>query len=664
MRPSPDVHPRARTRHRRTVALALGVVLLSGCTSSPGPGPGPDADADGARAAAHALATGLAAKDVTPVAFVGATGADVETQLDALVAGMGPLAPAVTVEDVAADGDSATATLGYRWTFPGVAAPWTYTTSVPLAREAGTWKTRWQPAVLEPSLDGTHRLSQRRLYPERGEVLGEDGDPLVTSRAVIRIGLDKSAVSGTAAVASAKKLAALVGVDVAGYVAKVAAAGPQAFVEALTVRAEADDRPSDAKVYAIPGALPVEDRQMLAPNRTFARSILGTVGDATKEDVDASGGTVVAGDQVGLSGLQKRYDRQLRGAPGVQVMRAELKPAGPSPSPRQSPTPSPSASPGSATELYRVAPTGGKPLETTLNLTLQKLAEQVLADTRPASALVAVRPSTGEILVAANGPGAGDQPVATTGRFAPGSTFKVVAALALLRAGLAPTSAVRCPATLEVDGYRFKNYSDYPSGNLGGIDLRTALAQSCNTAFIGARDELGDGDLAAAAASLGLGADYDVGFPAFFGSVPPEKSETGRGAAMIGQAKDEASPLAMAAVAASVQARKTVLPHLLAGTRATSKAKPLTQDEAAQLQQMMRLVVTQGSAGGVLGGLAGPVVLAKTGTAEYGQDNPPKTRAWMIAAQGDLAVAVFVADGESGSRTAGPLLAQFLRGAR
>ena len=54
---------------------------------------------------------------------------------------------------------------------------------------------------------------------------------------------------------------------------------------------------------------------MLAPTRDFARPIIGTVGEATKEDVDASGGTVVAGDQVGLSGLQERYDAQMRGTP-------------------------------------------------------------------------------------------------------------------------------------------------------------------------------------------------------------------------------------------------------------------------------------------------------------------------------------------------------------
>ena len=96
--------------------------------------------------------------------------------------------------------------------------------------------------------------------------------------------------------------------------------------------------------------------------------------------------------------------------------------------------------------------------------------------------------------------------------------------------------------------------------------------------------------------------------------------------------------------------------------QATSKAEPLTKDEARQLRSMMRGVVTQGS-GRVLGGLDGGPVIAKTGTAEYGSSAPYKTHAWMIAAQDDLAVAVFVNDGQSGSRTAGPLLRTFLDGA-
>jgi cell division protein FtsI/penicillin-binding protein 2 len=53
-------------------------------------------------------------------------------------------------------------------------------------------------------------------------------------------------------------------------------------------------------------------------------------------------------------------------------------------------------------------------------------------------------------------------------------------------------------------------------------------------------------------------------------------------------------------------------------------------------------------------------VIAKTGTAEFGTEPPLPTHAWMVAGRGDLAVAVFVERGDSGSGTAGPILRRFL----
>ena len=74
-------------------------------------------------------------------------------------------------------------------------------------------------------------------------------------------------------------------------------------------------------------------------------------------------------------------------------------------------------------------------------------------------------------------------------------------------------------------------------------------------------------------------------------------------------------------------------------------------------------MVTSGS-GALLADVPGPPVIAKTGTAEFDQDGRRLTHAWMVAAQGDLAVAVFVDVGQSGSGTAGPILEAFLRAAR
>ncbi|WP_296606783.1 penicillin-binding transpeptidase domain-containing protein, partial [Nocardioides sp.] len=156
--------------------------------------------------------------------------------------------------------------------------------------------------------------------------------------------------------------------------------------------------------------------------------------------------------------------------------------------------------------------------------------------------------------------------------------------------------------SIVVDGKRFENYDDYPSGALGRIPLRTAIANSCNTAVISQAGRLKDGDLAAAAASLGLGIDHDLGFPAYFGSVEPPASETEAAADLIGQGTVLASPMAMATVIASIQAGHTVVPRMIDSVDVSvpEEADPLSKREAGQLREMLRAVVTSGSGVGLL----------------------------------------------------------------
>jgi len=106
-----------------------------------------------------------------------------------------------------------------------------------------------------------------------------------------------------------------------------------------------------------------------------------------------------------------------------------------------------------------------------------------------------------------------------------------------------------------------------------------------------------------------------------------------------------------------------VQPRLVVGepTDETVPAQPLTETEAAALRTLMRAVVTEGGAQSALAGTPGGEILAKTGTATYNPAPGEKGyRTWILGVQGDLAVAVFVADGASGAQTAGPLLKDFL----
>ena len=101
--------------------------------------------------------------------------------------------------------------------------------------------------------------------------------------------------------------------------------------------------------------------------------------------------------------------------------------------------------------------------------------EDVLVDVGPASALVALQPSTGDVLALANGPGSEGTSTALAGQYPPGSTFKIASALALLREGLTPESTVRCEPTLVVDGYESTNVTGPvldDSGHIVGVTAK------------------------------------------------------------------------------------------------------------------------------------------------------------------------------------------------
>ncbi len=619
-----------------SVVLALGSGMLAGCDAADKvTGPDPDG-------AAEALATGLASGDLSGVGFTETDPATAAEEREQVLEGMGEVTPTVGVTGIDEGDGTAAATLVWSW--PLGEQEWAYETEADLELVDDEWQVVWDKSLLEPSLRASEVLDLDSVTPERGRILGARGLAVVTDRPVVRYGIDRTQVPEQRAADSARALARLVGIDAAPYAKQVAAAGELAFVEAIVYRRELVP-PAVAQGYdAIKGARAVTGELPLAPTREFAAPILGTVGEVTAEMIEENPDVYRVGDVAGLSGLQARYDEQLRGTPGLVVEAV--------------------SSDNKVRELFREEPQPGRPLRLTLDIDLQLAAERLLADVGPASALVAVRPSSGDVVVAANGPGTDGYNMATYGQFAPGSTFKSVSTLALLREGLGPDTPVPCTTSIVVDGKRFETYDDYPAGGLGRIPLRTALANSCNTAFISQAPRLADQDLVDAAASLGMGVDHDLGFPAYFGNVVPPESETEAAADMIGQGTILASPMVMATVIASAQAGHTVLPRLLKDHEVEqADVPPLAAGEAATLRAMLRGVVTSGS-GSLLADIPGPPVIAKTGTAEYDDDGTLRTHAWMIAARGDLAVAVFVEDGSSGSGTAGPILEAFLREAR
>ncbi|MGA5551931.1 penicillin-binding transpeptidase domain-containing protein [Streptomyces pseudogriseolus] len=291
------------------------------------------------------------------------------------------------------------------------------------------------------------------------------------------------------------------------------------------------------------------------------------------------------------------------------------------------------------------------PLRTTLDARWQSAAEQALKKAGGKNAaLVALRVADGQVLAVANSPADGFNR-AVSGTYAPGSTWKIVTSSALLLKGaVAPDDVVDCPRYLTV-GKRFQNVetSAHP-----GATFRTAFTESCNTAFIGLRDRLGDGELGEVAKKyFGVGQTWHVGVPSYDGSVPEPRDATEKAASMIGQGRVQANPLIMASVTATAVSGRFHQPALVAsGTEDTTVTEPLPPRVVTQLRALLRATVTEGTAR-VLAPLGGEVG-GKTGTAEVSEEQ--ENNGWMVAHRGGVAVACVVEEGVTGGGSAGPVV--------
>ncbi|MFB4307883.1 penicillin-binding transpeptidase domain-containing protein [Actinomadura sp. GTD37] len=295
----------------------------------------------------------------------------------------------------------------------------------------------------------------------------------------------------------------------------------------------------------------------------------------------------------------------------------------------------------------------GRKIRTTLDRRLQAAAEKALASASRQAAIVAVRPSTGEVLAVADGLGGLG---AFAGLYPPGSTFKVVTAGGLVADGAGAGTGADCPASVVTAQRTIRNDEEHA---LGRTTLRGAFAASCNTTFarLGV-ERLGAAKLAASARRFGFGAPITPGVEAARGGFPDPRSGAELAEAAIGQGRVQASPLLMASVAAAAAdgawRPPRLLPPKLIREGGGAAPGPRAVPGAAALRTMMRAVVTEGTAAGagLPGGTAG-----KTGTAEFAGG----AHAWFIGYRDDVAFAVFVEAGGSGPKVAAPLAATFLK---
>ncbi|HEV2810263.1 MAG TPA: penicillin-binding transpeptidase domain-containing protein [Acidimicrobiales bacterium] len=370
----------------------------------------------------------------------------------------------------------------------------------------------------------------------------------------------------------------------------------------------------------------------------LSSQVLGRVATLDEVGAAALGGLYLPGDQAGVSGLEAAYESRLGGRPSGEVRvvddRGEL-----------------------VDVLHRFPGQDGVPVQTTFDADVQAAAEAALTRVSNPSALVAIDGPTGQVRAVANRPTSGFNR-ALVGRYPPGSTFKVVTATALLDAGVTPATEVSCPAKASVDGYRFSNAGGEV---LGEIPFAMAFYRSCNTAFVQLVDELEPDLLVAAAEGYGFNTTFDLPLPAETGSFPEPRRPIERASAAIGQGQVTATPLHMATVAAAVTSGTWHEPTVTLSGDATpgsaSGGRPLPAGVASTLRELMVRVVEEGT--GTAAQVPGEAVGGKTGTAEFGTADPPRTHAWFIGFRGDMAVAVLVEDAGFGGSVAAPIARSF-----
>jgi len=385
---------------------------------------------------------------------------------------------------------------------------------------------------------------------------------------------------------------------------------------------------------------------LVAPNLTADEKVVTIpIEPGAAQVVDAGGGNL-QGDQ-GLTNIAAALTKSAPaglGTPGIEIANVG---AGSAPTPIA----------GTTNVLSQPVATGV--VTTTIDPRVEGAA-QAGVQGHAGSAMVVIQPSTGNILAVANNDGAND--FALTARVAPGSTNKIITSTALFATGLvsSPSQPVPCPPQTDADGEVINNAGG--ESEPPGTPFLNDFAASCNNAFDRWYASLSPGQLAQTAQKYyGLNQPWNIGIGSGvpYYTMPPTASGAELALELFGQGRLEASPLAMASVAATVDSGSFKQPVVVAGQPQLT-GTPLPAAVHQDLWQVMRAVTQPGgTAAGVFNGVGTPVY-AKTGTADVSGQGQPNS--WMVAFDPALNVAIgcLVVNAGYGAQVAGPEVATVL----
>ena len=460
----------------------------------------------------------------------------------------------------------------------------------------------------------------------------------------------------------------------------------------------------EARQLELPGARIQFVPRRYYPAGSLSAHIVGHVGRLSEEQFGSDEFAGAArNDYVGQSGVERIYNRPLKGKNGVQRFVVNSR--------------------GRRERvLEQVPPIWGESVQLSIDLDLQRAAEQGFAD--KAGAVVALDPRNGQVLALGSFPaydpnefsGAIDGDAwraltsdpkfpltnrATQGRYAPGSTFKLVVAAAALEEGLVtPETEMSCKGWVRLYGNVFHCNR---AGGHGSLSLVEALAQSCNSYFFQLAQQLQIETIAHYARLFGLGTLTGIDLPhEVSGLVPdPEWKKRARNepwyagetiSVGVGQGAVLVTALQMAQLAATVGSSGDVHRPTLFLRRLPAGAPPepysdmvlepanrhvgLRAEHWRALQEgMFQAVNGVGTARRAR--IRGIDVSGKTGTSQVASrarlasskdaDRPEHLRnhAWFIGyaprVNPEIAIAVLVEHGGGGGRAAAPIAQQIMK---
>lgn len=500
-----------------------------------------------------------------------------------------------------------------------------------LLRERGAWAVAWDHTAVHPQLQPGLVFDVSTAPVERAPILAVDGTELAGRGEQVTLGFEPSTVEDADEAAEAFEEAVPGTGDRAARELGRDDLVDDWFYPVTTLSSERGED-AWADLRDVPGVLrrTTEGRTLLEEH--FAQHVVGRVAEATAEQLEELGEPYEVGDEVGQFGLEAAFERELVGSDEVTVSLRDGEDG-----------------PVRETILeYQADPSA--PLETTLDVAVQRAVENALVGVETTAAVVVVDADDGAVRGSASRP-LSEYNRAFTGSYAPGSTFKVVTLEALLADGMRPDDEVDCPENIRVGGLAITNTGDL---DLGTTTLREAFAASCNTTFAPLAVELGAEAVRDAARRFGFGWEPELGLSARGGVFAEPDDAAALGAAAFGQARVSSTPLHLASVAAATETGTWQPPHLLLdGDR--DEPRDLADGVLADLQDLMRAVVTDGTGteADVTAGVRG-----KTGTAQAADD---VEHAWFIGTYEGLGFAVLVEEGGAGGRVAGPIAGRLVR---